>query len=236
MALAASIPVMILAAGRGERMRPLTDKEPKPLLKVQGLALIDWHIQAIAKAGFKKVVVNHAWLGSQIIDHIAGIRLQYPNIEFHTSAEDKALETAGGIAQAMPLLDPQDYFLVINGDVFTPQLDLSVIQNIIPELRTNKAAAFLWMVPNPSHHPQGDFCLEGEKVCPKGSSINTYTFSGIGIYHRSIFAHIQAQSVAKLAPLLQDLILAGQVYGALLQTPWTDVGTPERLKELNNQS
>lgn len=110
MALAASIPVMILAAGRGERMRPLTDKEPKPLLKVQGLALIDWHIQAIAKAGFKKVVVNHAWLGSQIIDHIAGIRLQYPNIEFHTSAEDKALETAGGIAQAMPLLDPQDYF------------------------------------------------------------------------------------------------------------------------------
>ena len=236
MTLAASIPVMILAAGRGERMRPLTDQQPKPLLKVQGLALIDWHIQGIANAGFKKVVVNHAWLGSQIVEHIASVRLQYPNIEFHTSAEDTALETAGGIAQAIPLLDPQDYFLVINGDVFTPGLDFNVIQQTIPELRKNGVAAFLWMVPNPPHHPQGDFCLEGGKVMPKESSINTYTFSGIGIYHRSIFSHIQAHSVAKLAPLLRDLIEAGKVGGALLHTPWTDVGTPERLQELNNQS
>jgi N-acetyl-alpha-D-muramate 1-phosphate uridylyltransferase len=229
-----NIPCMILAAGRGERMRPLTDHTPKPLLKVQGKALMDWHIDGLAQNGANRIVINHAWLGEKIVEHSQQIN---PTLDIYLSAEESALETAGGLRQALPLLDPQDYFFVINGDVFCPDFPFSKIQEIVKTIQSqkNEVLAYLFLVPNPEHHPEGDFCLSGTWLREDNPKLPKFTFSGAGIYHRKLINHLALGEVAKLAPLLREAIAKDQVMGELLEVNWIDVGTPERLAELNKE-
>jgi MurNAc alpha-1-phosphate uridylyltransferase len=240
-----SFPAMILAAGRGERMRPLTDTVPKPLLEIHGKSLLSYHLNGLAKAGFEKVVINHAWLGHCIEEQIQdgssfGLSVKY-------SAEEVALETAGGIAQALHIMQPQDYFLVINGDTFMPLFPFDQITNIVDRLREDIAEglptllAYLFLVPNPPHHPQGDFYLNppfvfsDDQLANNALSQQRYTFSGAGIYHRSLFSQITPPSKAALAPILRKAMGSLLVEGEILRCAWHDVGTPDRLLALNQQ-
>ena len=214
---------MILAAGRGERMRPLTDHTPKPLLTVGGKPLIVWHLERLAKAGFKEVVINHAHLGEQIEEVLGdgsvwGLTIQY-------SPETIALETAGGIANTLPLLGEAP-FLVVNGDVFT-EIDFGALQLLSPNL------AHLVMVDNPPQHPDGDFVLDSGKVADQGNQ--KFTFSGVGIYHPALFVDVEQGQAAKLAPLLRLAMAKGLVTGEYYQGVWHDIGTPERLSFLDKQ-
>ena len=211
---------MILAAGRGERMRPLTDHTPKPLLEAGGRPLIGHHLTALAAAGVREVVINHAHLGAQIEAALGdgavyGLRIRY-------SPEETALETGGGIFQALPLLGPGP-FLVVNGDVWT-DLDLGHLRLAGQDL------AHLVLVPNPSHHPAGDFVLADGRVVPEGPA--RLTFSGIGVYRAALFEGC-APGRFPLAPLLRAAIAAGRVSGEMHAGRWTDVGTPERLAALD---
>lgn len=212
---------MILAAGRGERMRPLTDHTPKPLLTVAGKPLIVWHIEALARAGFQQLVINHAYLGQQIEQALGdgstwGVTIAY-------SPEGQALETAGGIAYALPLLGEAP-FLVVNADIFC-HCDFS-------QLRLAEGLlAHLVMVDNPAQHPEGDFCLADGRISEQQGS--RYTFSGIGVYHPALFADIAQGSPAKLAPLLRQAMRQGLVSGERLQGMWQDIGTPQRLAAIN---
>ncbi len=215
--------VMILAAGRGERMRPLTDHMPKPLLRVGGKPLIVWHLERLAQAGFKDIVINHAHLGAKIETALGdgsqwGLRIQY-------SPEQTALETAGGIANALPMLGNAP-FLVVNGDVFT-DIDFSVLTLSPPNL------AHLVMIDNPPQHMAGDFVLLNEKVTLEGAK--KLTFSGIGVYHPDLFASVVRGEAAKLAPLLKAAMAHGLVSGNHHQGEWHDIGTPERLHTLDSQ-
>lgn len=219
---------MILAAGRGERMRPLTDTCPKPLLTVRGKALIVWHIEALVAAGVTELVINHAHLGQQIESHL-GDGAQF-GASIHYSAEATALETAGGIATALPLLGDAP-FLVVNGDVFCPGFDFSLARQQVATIQASDLLAWLWLVNNPDHNPKGDFALHAERVLSEGSP--QYTFSGIGLYHPALFAHTPAGQAAKLAPLLRSAMQQEQIGGTLYEGRWTDVGTPQRLQELN---
>jgi MurNAc alpha-1-phosphate uridylyltransferase len=223
---------MVLAAGRGERMRPLTDHTPKPLLKVQGKSLLDWHIDGLTKSCANRIVINHAWLGEKIIEHIQHL---HPIIDIQLSEEKSALETAGGLRQALPLLDPKDYFFVINGDVFCPDFPFAKIPEIIKTIQSqkNEVLAYLFLVNNPDHHLEGDFCLDGSWLHKDTTQLPKFTFSGAGIYHRKLIEHLTMGEVAKLAPLLREAIDKHQVMGELLKVNWVDVGTPERLAELN---
>lgn len=227
------IPCMVLAAGRGERMRPLTDHTPKPLLEVQGKKLIDWHIDGLLENGFSQVVVNHAWLGEQVVAHLS--QLNHTNLNIQFSKELTALETAGGLRQGMSLMKLNDYFFAINGDVFCPNFPFEKIQGIVQKLRDDHPAslAYLFLVKNPDHNPQGDFQLKGSLVKDKDSQGSSLTFSGAGIYHQDLFKSIKIGEVAKLAPILRQAMNEDQVLGELLSVPWVDVGTPERLAELN---
>lgn len=228
------IPCFLLAAGRGERMRPLTDNLPKPLLCIQNKPLLEWHLEALAKAKVKDVVINHAWLGEKIEGALGdgkqfGLHIQY-------SPEESALETAGGICKALPIIEPEDYFLVINGDVFTPNLPVAKILEIVPKMRMNssKPLAHLLMVPNPVQHPDGDFYLQGSIVSDFGSTdAEKLTFSGIGVYHKDLFKDLEFGAPAKLAPLLRAVMEQNKVSGEKYIGPWHDVGTPQRLQELN---
>ena len=218
---------MILAAGRGERMRPLTDETPKPLLSVGGKPLIVWHIEKLVQAGIQDIVINHAHLGHKIEDYLGdgsayGARIAY-------SAEGKALETAGGIANALHLLGEAP-FAVINGDIFT-YYDFARLADGARSMMEHDALAHLVLVDNPSHHPEGDFALEEGWVQLAGKTM--LTFSGIGIYQPSIFQHISPGTSAKLAPLLRDLITAKRVRGEWDRGRWVDVGTPQRLQALD---
>jgi MurNAc alpha-1-phosphate uridylyltransferase len=228
---------MILAAGRGERMRPLTDKIPKPLLLVAGKPLIQWHIEALQRAGFVEIVINTAWLGEQIVSTLGdgsqfGVKIVY-------SVEgEQALETGGGIFRALPLLHEtadsatasqntmsasigeDSPFLVVNSDVVT-DVDFLTLPKQIPGL------AHLLMVPNPEHHPQGDFVLDNDQVTAEGEP--RLTFSGIGIYRPSLFAHCSG-GVFPLAPLLKRAMQQGQVTGQFYSGVWLDVGTETRLR------
>lgn len=213
---------MILAAGRGERMRPLTDHTPKPLLPVGGKPLIVWHIEKLAKAGFRELVINHAHLGQQIEKalgdgHQFGVSIQY-------SPEVEALETAGGITNALPLLGDAP-FLVVNGDVFC---DYDFVQ--IP-LLSESQLAWLVLVDNPEHNPNGDFGLAGGKIVDNAQE--KWTFSGIGVYRPELFAGVVRGSKARLAPLLRAVMPKGKVGGAHYGGLWLDIGTPERLAELD---
>ena len=218
---------MILAAGRGERMRPLTDRTPKVLLEAGGKSLLQWHVENLRRAGFERVVINHAWLGTQIEQALGdgsrfGLQIVY-------SPEGQALETAGGIAKALPFIGDQP-FLVVNGDVFT-RFDLA---GLVPRMGTAAGTgplAHLVLVDNPPHHPAGDFSLEGERVAPAGE--HRLTFSGIGVYQPQLFSSIRAGDRAPLAPLLRAAMAQGAVTGERYPGLWFDVGTPERLAELN---
>lgn len=214
---------MILAAGRGERMRPLTDHTPKPLLKVGGKPLIAWHLERLAEAGYKDIIINHAHLGSQIEAALGNGAVWGVSIKY--SPEKVALETAGGIANAMPLLGDAP-FLVVNGDVFT-DIDFSALKLKSPDV------AHLVMVDNPPQHANGDFVLQHDRLSAEGSG--KLTFSGVGIYAPSLFAGIVRGEAAKLAPLLKDAMVRGLVSGSHHQGEWHDIGTPERLQALDSQ-
>ena len=229
------IPCLVLAAGRGERMRPLTDTIPKPLLQVQGKSLLAWHLEALAKAGLTQVVINHAWLGEQI-EASLGSGKQF-GLQIFYSREESALETAGGICKALPLLRANDYFLVINGDVFTPQFPIQGLIQRVLELRSqDQLLAHLIMVPNPPQHPHGDFYLDQTMVRDDGYAGATgakLTFSGIGIYHHALFKGLISGQSAKLAPILRKAMADNRVSGEKYLGSWHDVGSPERLAELN---
>jgi MurNAc alpha-1-phosphate uridylyltransferase len=215
-------------------MRPLTDNLPKPLLTIQNKSLLAWHLEALAKSGIQSIVINHAWLGEKIEaslgdGHQFGLNIQY-------SPEGTALETAGGIRKALPLLCPEDYFLVINGDVFSPNLPITSLLEVVPKLRsaTHQVLAHLMMVPNPIQHPDGDFYLKGSVVSDHLSvGAEKLTFSGIGIYHKDLFKELEIGTSAKLAPLLIRAMEQNKVSGEKYAGPWHDVGTPQRLQELN---
>jgi MurNAc alpha-1-phosphate uridylyltransferase len=214
---------MILAAGRGERMRPLTDRTPKPLLPVAGKPLIVWHLERLARAGFRDIVINHAHLGDQIealLDDGSawGLSIRY------SEEPPGALETAGGIANALHLLGDAP-FLVINGDIWC-DLDLAAL----PALAAHDLA-HLVLVPNPPHHPHGDFVLNKGRVCAEG--LSRHTFAGIGLYRPALFAGIERGKPAKLAPLLRGAMVNSRVSGQLHSGRWEDVGTPERLAALD---
>jgi len=219
---------MILAAGRGERMRPLTDSCPKPLLPVAGKPLIVWHLERLAAAGFREVVINHAHLGQQIEAALGsgeawGLSLRY------SPEPPGALETAGGIAQARPWLDDEP-FLVINGDIYC-DWDLARA----PQALEANDLCHLVLVPNPDHHPRGDFVLNGSRV-EAGDTLDVakkLTFAGIGIYRPEVFTRLERGQPAKLAPLLRDAMKKARASGELHPGRWTDVGTPERLTLLD---
>ncbi|MBA3696112.1 MAG: nucleotidyltransferase family protein [Methylotenera sp.] len=216
---------MILAAGRGDRMRPLTDFTPKPLLKVGGKPLIIWHLERLAIAGFKEIVINHAHLGQQIEQTLGngehwGVSIQY-------SSEKVALETAGGIANALHLLG-EEAFLVVNGDIFT-EMDFATLKLQTPNL------AHLVMVNNPLQHPQGDFAYSNSKGRLQLEGASKMTFSGVGIYHPDLFADVVPGQSAKLAPLLKSAILNERLTAEHYEGEWRDIGTPERLQALNKE-
>jgi MurNAc alpha-1-phosphate uridylyltransferase len=228
--------VMILAAGRGERMRPLTDHTPKPLLQAGGKPLIVWHIERLVRAGITELVINHAHLGAQI-EQTLGDGSQY-GASIHYSPEETALETAGGIANALPLLG-DDIFVVVNGDTFC-DYDFARLPELAAQMQRNQDSAHLVLVDNPEHHPHGDFFLKAGRVLPTNDSrLATgdlqLTFSGIGLYQSSLFAAIPRGSKAPLAPLLREQIALGKVGGEHHRGLWIDVGTPQRLQQLDQQ-
>jgi MurNAc alpha-1-phosphate uridylyltransferase len=228
------IPCLLLAAGRGERMRPLTDELPKPLLTIKNKSLLAWHLEALGAAGIQEIVINHAWLGKKIEDALGDGSQFDLNITY--SPEASALETAGGIRKALALLKPSDYFLVINGDIFSPNLPIQQLLGQITSLRSmsNKPLAHLLMVPNPVQHPQGDFYLKDSQILNEPEDgAEKLTFSGIGIYHQDLFKDLEIGTSAKLAPLLKEAMLENRVSGEKYVGPWHDVGTPQRLQELN---
>lgn len=214
---------MILAAGRGERMRPLTDHAPKPLLPAGGKTLIVWHLERLAAAGFRDVVVNHAHLGQQIEAALGNGSAWGLNIAYSPEPPG-ALETAGGIAQALPLLGAAP-FLVVNGDIFC---DWDFRRTVA----LKDKLAHLVMVANPLHHAGGDFSLDGEHVVFANSE-RTLTYAGIGIFSPAFFAGVAAGQAMKLRPLLDAAIAAGTLSGEQHRGFWVDVGTPERLAELD---
>jgi MurNAc alpha-1-phosphate uridylyltransferase len=227
-----TVKAMILAAGRGERMRPLTDVTPKPLLEVRGKALMQWPMEALAAGGFTDLVVNTAWLGDRIPERFG------PSISYSHEGRDfgGALETAGGIVRALPLLG--DTFWVAAGDVFAPGFRFT--QAAVERFSAGDMLAHLWLVPNPPHNPRGDFGI-GADGRALSEAPRKYTFSTIGLYRAALFAPpwcaIPAgnpQGVkAALAPLLRTAMNAGRVSAELYTGDWTDVGTPERLAQLN---
>jgi MurNAc alpha-1-phosphate uridylyltransferase len=260
---------MILAAGRGERMRPLTDTCPKPLLPVKGHPLLFWHVQALLNGGFNRLVCNTAWLGEQIGTFFADPRFteggfmhppqanaaaahtppphQQPfTVRLSDEGHDfgRALETAGGISRALPWLasGPQDLFWVVAGDVYAP--GFAFTQAAVDRMAATDHLAHLWLVPNPPHHPNGDFGLS-----PEGLALNLppdhpgprHTYSTIGLYRAALFAPPWCDlppgnpmgDALPLAPLLRRAMDAGRVSAELYHGPWTDVGTPERLAQLN---
>jgi MurNAc alpha-1-phosphate uridylyltransferase len=241
---------MILAAGRGERMRPLTDHAPKPLLEVRGKPLMQWPLEALARGGFTDVVVNTAWLGDLIEARFGAVHRTVDvaastSITYSHEGRDfgRALETAGGIARALPLLG--EVFWVVAGDVHAPDFVFS--RAAFDHFAASDRLAHLWLVPNPAHHPRGDFGLAEPRdgvalalndACPGGER---FTFSTIALYRRAFFEMPNgaippgnpAGIATPLAPLLRAAIAAGRVSAEVHTGAWTDVGTPERLAALN---
>ena len=215
--------VMILAAGRGERMRPLTDHTPKPLLPVAGKAIIEHTIVQLASAGFTEIIINHAHLGQQIEDYLGDGRRYGVSICYSPEGE-KGLETAGGIINALPLLG-SEVFLVVNGDIAT-DFPFAELKNVTVDL------AHIIMVDNPAHHPQGDFVLDmAGRVVENGTE--KLTFSGIGLYRPELFCNTPSGN-SKLGFLLRQAIVSQRVSGQKFTGFWMDIGTPQRLQDLNN--
>lgn len=244
--LQAPAQAMLLAAGRGERMRPLTDTTPKPLLPVRGQPLLVWPMQALARGGFVRQVINTAWLGEQISAQF-GPSVTWPGLpEVHIAYSHegrdfgRALETAGGILRALPLLD--DVFWVLAGDVFMP--DFQFRSAALERFTASGKTAHLWLVPNPAHNPRGDFGLSSDGLVlnlPAGHPERQYTFSTVALYRKNFFTRSDAPAPvgnpqgigAALAPMLRAAMDRGEVSGEVYTGAWTDVGTPERLAQLN---
>lgn len=231
------LPALILAAGRGERMRPLTDHTPKPLLHVQGKPLIEWHLEALARDGVTQVVINTAYLEEQFEPTLGdgarwGLRIHYSH---EGRDHGGALETAGGMAKALPLLG--DAFWVLAGDVFVPgfRFDPQAARDFAAQTDWGR----MWLVPNPAHVPTGDFALNAEgRILRKDqapSGTPAYTYSTIGLYRPAMVDHLTVGQKAALRPSLERAIDAGRLSGTLYTGPWVDVGTPERLAELNRR-
>ena len=212
---------MILAAGKGERLRPLTLHTPKPLVPVAGVPLIEYHLRALAAAGITEVVINHAWLGQQIEDHLGdgarfGVHIRY-------SAENEPLETGGGIFRALSLLGSEP-FVLVNGDIWTDYCFTALPSRLA-------GLAHLVLVDNPAHHPEGDFVLQDGQVLGSSAGLPSLTYSGLAVLSPQLFAGC-AQGAFKLAPLLRQAMDAGQVSGEYYLGHWVDVGTHERLAEV----
>jgi MurNAc alpha-1-phosphate uridylyltransferase len=233
---------LIFAAGRGERMRPLTDHTPKPLLPVRGQPLMQWMLAALRRGGVREVVVNTAWLGQQIEDYFSAQRDPFPPLRFSREGADfgRALETAGGIARALPQLaaHSSDVFWAVAGDIFAP--DFVFDRAAAARFAASGRLAHLWLVPNPPQHPAGDFGLSAEGMALNDAEVR-HTFSAIALYRRALFEppwcdippgnpHGEA---APLAPLLRRAIAAGQVSAQLYAGAWADIGTPERLAQVD---
>jgi MurNAc alpha-1-phosphate uridylyltransferase len=255
-----TVPAMLLAAGRGERMRPLTDTCPKPLLTVQGKPLMQWPLEALAKGGCTHVVINTAWLGEQVSDRFGSVFVPEPlsdmrgsllnqeqpssNLALQYSHEGRdfggALETAGGIVRALPLLG--DAFWVLAGDVFAPDFVFST--QSVQRFLAGRMLAHLWLVPNPPHNPLGDFGFSDQGLAlnlPKDSAEPRWTYSTIGLYRSALFTApwcgIPAGNPegvkAALAPILRKAMDQARASAEIYTGRWTDVGTPERLAQLN---
>jgi len=222
---------MILAAGRGERMRPLSDTTPKTLLKAGGRSLIAWQIEGLARAGFRDIVINAAWLAPQLVASLGdgdalGVRIRW-------SIEPHPLETAGGIATALPLLPPGPA-LIVSGDIWT-HFDYTTIAARANAMALDAAAprVHLVMVPNPPFHPDGDFVLDGGRVALEGP--NKLTFGNIGLYDTALFRELPRGVKLKLLPLYRDWIARGWVSGERFDGPWANIGTPSDLAVLDRQ-
>lgn len=232
-----SFKAMILAAGRGERMRPLTDALPKPLLRAGGKSLIEYHLENLARAGFVDVVINHAHLG-QMIEAALGDGERY-GVDIRYSREPAALETAGGIAQALTILQAgsrngEQPFVTVNADIYC-EIDFSMLLPVLKHMQANpdEDLAHLVLVDNPAQHASGDFVLDSGRIALSGK--DNLTFSGIGVYQPGLFKDVVPGTVAKLAPLLRQAIAAGKVSGQYYRGRWVDVGTPARLHLLDVQ-
>lgn len=212
---------MILAAGRGERMRPLTDSVPKPLLRIGGQTLIERHVYALARAGITELVINHAWLGEQIEKALGDGDAYGVSIRYSAETEN-SLETGGGIMKALPLLGAGP-FIVVNADIWTDFPFASLPSSM-------DSLAHLVMVENPAQHADGDFSLSEGRLSQSGPAM--LTFSGIGVYQPEVFADC-SPGAFPLAPVLRKLMDAGQVSGERYTGRWFDIGTPERLDAVN---
>jgi MurNAc alpha-1-phosphate uridylyltransferase len=227
---------MIFAAGRGERMRPLTDSCPKPLLKVRGRPLITWHVLNLVRAGIHDIVINHSHLGHMIEEELGdgsryGARIAY-------SHEPAPLETAGGIANALHLLGDAP-FLAVSGDIYAPYFDFSQALEALPDLDMvgqpipldKRDIAWLYLTPNPWHNPNGDFGLDMYTLANEGDP--KWNFAGIGVYRPEMFDGIRAGDFLKFGPLMRKFIEQKRVGGEIYHGPWVNVGTVEQLEELN---
>jgi MurNAc alpha-1-phosphate uridylyltransferase len=237
--------VLILAAGKGQRMLPLTQATPKPLLKVAGVSLLDHHLvrlnQSLVEGESCRVIINVAHMGQQIIDHIE--QTDYANLEIIISDERNcdALETAGGIVNALPLIE-SDYLMVINGDIYTDLNFFGFWKSAQKALAIKDA--YVGLVQNPDHNSDGDFYLDNssevhdslktDSVDPVSTSSTKLTFAGVSAYRTSIFRNLSSGPRA-LAPLLREAMAKNRVSGELLNAQWIDVGTPQRLSELNTR-
>ncbi|GAP34478.1 N-acetylmuramate alpha-1-phosphate uridylyltransferase MurU [Piscinibacter sakaiensis] len=220
---------IVLAAGRGERMRPLTDQVPKPLLTVRGRPLIEWHLEALAAAGVREVVVNTAWLGEQFPARLGdgarfGLVLRYSE---EARDHGQALETAGGIAKALPWLG--EVFWVVSGDVYTPGFRFEAAH--AARFAAGRDLAHLWLVPNAPHHPAGDFAIVDGRA--RSGPPPRLTWSSIGLYRAEMFRGLAVGTRAPLRPLLDAAIAADRLGAERWDGAWTDVGTPQRLAALN---
>lgn len=227
---------LILAAGRGERMRPLTDHTPKPLLHVHGKALIEWHLEALARDGVQDVVINTAWLEAQFPAVLGdgsryGLRIAYTT---EGSNFGGALETAGGIAHALPLLAARaDAFWVVSGDVYTPGFRFEA--KAAARFAAGDELAHLWLAPNPPHHPEGDFAIDAEGRASLDGTPR-YTWTSIGLFRAALFCDIAPGTRAALRPSLLHAIAQRRLTAQRYDGAWTDVGTPERLRALNDET
>lgn len=227
---------MIFAAGRGNRMRPLTDTAPKPLLKVGGRPLIVWHIQNLVRAGITELVINHHYLG-QMLEDALGDGSKY-GAQISWSPEPAPLETAGGIAYARELLGDEP-FVAVSADIYCPQFDYAQAIGVLedndpwgqPLPVEKRDAAWLFMVNNPPEHPEGDFAVNAFSLANEGEQ--RYTYSGIGVFRPEMFAHIAPGECVKLVTILREHAARGTLGGDIYRGPWRDIGTPERLEQIN---